>query len=147
MSVGKFVWRTIVVAVAMFALGYVGHQLVPGRAYSSIVPIMRSQEDMQAHMPFALISSLCFSAAFVWIYSQGLSAKPWLGQGFRFGVAIWAISSVPLYLTNYTIEPWPGVFITKILAWEFIAMITLGIIIAALAQGDAVQYGSTKADR
>src|SRR5215471_1593617 len=100
MSFGKFLWRTIVVAVAMFALGYVGHQLVLGRAYSSIVPIMRSQADMQAHMPFALISSLCFSAAFVWIYAQGQSTKPWLAQGLRFGVAIWAISSVPLYLTN-----------------------------------------------
>ena len=137
MSFVQFLWRTVVVAVVMFALGYVGHQLVLGRAYSSIVPIMRSQADMQAHMPFALISSLCFSAAFVWLYPQGPSGRGWLGQGFRFGVAVWAISAVPLYLTNYTIEPWPGLFITKILAWEFIAMITLGIIIAALSKTDA----------
>jgi hypothetical protein len=136
MSFGKFLLRTIVVAVAMFALGYVGHQLILGPAYSSIIPIMRSQADMQAHMPFALISSLCFSAAFVWIYAQGQSTRPWLGQGLRFGVAIWAISSVPLYLTNYTIEPWPGMFITKILVWEFIAMMTLGFVIAALSRSD-----------
>jgi hypothetical protein len=136
MSIGKFLLRTIVVAVAMFALGYVGHQLILGPAYSSIVPIMRSQPDMQAHMPFALISSLCFSAAFVWIYAQGQNTRPWLGQGFRFGIAIWAISSVPLYLTNYTIEPWPGMFVTKILVWEFIAMMTLGFVIAALSRSD-----------
>ena len=136
MSFGKFLLRTIVVAVAMFALGYVGHQLILGPAYSSIIPIMRSQADMQAHMPFALISSLCFSAAFVWIYAQGQSTRPWLGQGLRFGVAIWAISSVPLYLTNYTIEPWPGMFVTKILVWEFIAMMTLGFVIAALSRSD-----------
>lgn len=122
----------------MFALGYVGHQLVLGRAYSSIVPIMRTQADMQAHMPFALISSLCFSAAFVWIYSQGQSSRPWPGQGFRFGIAVWAISAVPLYLTNHTIEPWPGVFVTKILAWEFIAMVALGLVIATLSRGDSV---------
>lgn len=142
MSFARFLWRTVVVAVAMFSLGYVGHQLVLGRAYSSIVPIMRSQADMQAHMPFALISSLCFSAAFVWIYSQGQSSRRWLGQGLRFGVAIWAISAVPLYLTNYTIEPWPGMFVTKILVWEFVAMAILGIVIAALAKGDIAAKAS-----
>ena len=148
MIIGKFLLHTIVVAVAMFALGYVGHQLILGPAYSSIIPIMRSQADMQAHMPFALISCLCFSAAFVWIYSQGQSAKPWLGQGLRFGIAIWAISAVPLYLTNYTIEPWPGMFVTKILGWEFIAMMTLGIVIAALSRaGQTVQSGSTVSNR
>ena len=136
MSFGKFLLRTIVVAVAMFALGYVGHQLILGPAYSSIIPIMRSQADMQAHMPFALISSLCFSAAFVWIYAQGQSTRPWLGQGLRFGVAVWAIAAVPHYIANYTIEPWPGMFITKILVWEFIAMMTLGFVIAALSRSD-----------
>ena len=118
MTPGKFLLRTIVVAVAMFALGFVGHQLLLGRDYAAIEPIMRSKSDMQAHMPFALINCLVFSAAFVWIYAQGRSAKASVGQGVRFGVAVWAIASVPLYLTNYVIEPWPGMFVAKILAWE-----------------------------
>ena len=137
LSLGKFLLRTVVVAVTMFALGYVGHQLLLGRDYVAIEPIMRNKPDMMTHMPFALISSLSFSAAFVWIYSHGQSTKPWIGQGLRFGVAIWAISAVPLYLTNYTIEPWPGMFVTKILAWEFVAMATLGLVIAGLAKNDA----------
>jgi Protein of unknown function (DUF1761) len=134
MTFAKFLLRTIVVAIAMFALGYVGHQLLLGRDYAAIEPIMRNKADMMAHMPFALINSLVFSGALVWIYSQGRSAKPWLGQGFRFGVAIWAISSVPLYLTNYTIEPWPGRFVAKILAWELVAALLLGILVAALSK-------------
>ena len=145
MTLGKFLLRTIVVAVAMFALGYVGHQLLLGRDYAAIEPIMRNKADMKAHMPFALINSLVFSAAFVWIYSQGRSAKPWLGQGFRFGVAVWALASVPLYLTNYVIEPWPGVFVAKILAWELVATILLGISVAALSTNDAMQSKSATA--
>src|SRR5258708_14596376 len=119
MTATKFLVRILIVAVAMFALGFVGHQVLLGRDYASIEPIMRSKQDMQAHMPFALISCLCFSGALVWIYSQTRNSKPWLGQGARFGVAAWAIALVPLYLTNYVIKPWPGVFVAKLLAWEF----------------------------
>ncbi len=61
---------------------------------------MRSKADMMRHMPFALINCLVFSAAFGWIYSHGRSTKLWPGQGFRFGVGVWALASVPLYLTN-----------------------------------------------
>ena len=136
MTPGKFLLRTIVVALAMFALGFVGHQLLLGRAYAVIEPIMRSKSDMQAHMPFALINSLVFSAAFVWIYSQGRSASSWMGQGIRFGVAIWAVASVPLYITNYVIEPWPGIFVVKILAWEPVAAMVLGILVAGFAKND-----------
>jgi hypothetical protein len=142
MNTGKFLLRAIIVAIAMFALGYVGHQLLLGRAYAAIEPIMRSKSDMMAHMPFALVNSLLFSCAFVWIYSQGKNAKPWLGQGVRFGIAVWVLAVVPLYLTNYVIEPWPGTFVAKILSWEFVATIILGILVAALARSD----GSRSAD-
>ena len=137
MTLGKFVLRTIVVAIAMFALGFIGHQLLLGHDYVSIEPIMRSKTDMEAHMPFALISCLCFAAAFVWIYSNGRSSdKPWLGQGLRYGVAVWALASVPLYLTNYVIEPWPGLFVAKVLGWEIVAAMLLGTVVAALSKND-----------
>jgi len=48
---------------------------------------------------------------------------------------------VPLYLTNYTIEPWPGIFIAKILAWEFFAAMIVGILTAALAKADPELQG------
>jgi hypothetical protein len=91
---------------------------------------------MQSHMYFAVISSLCFSGAVVWIYSQIRGDGPWLAQGIRFGLAVWAVADVPLYLTNYTIEPWPGVFVAKILVWELFAAVVLGTLTAALAKGD-----------
>ena len=137
MRLARLVVRTIVVAIVMFALGFIGHQLLLGHDYVSIVPIMRNTPDMQTHMPFALLSSLCFAAAFVWIYSQGRSSdKPWFGQGLRFGVAVWALASAPLYLTNYLIEPRPGLFVAKVLGWEIIAAMLLGLLVAALSKND-----------
>ena len=136
MTLGKFLLRVIAIAVLMFVLGYVGHQLLLGRDYATIEPIMRNKTDMMAHMPFALINSLIFSAAFVWIYAQGRGAKPWLGQGVRFGIAVWALASVSLYITNYVIEPWPGVFVAKILVWELITAILLGLLVAGLSKND-----------
>jgi len=138
MTTTKFLLRTLAVAIAMFALGFVGHQLLLGHDYVAIEPIMRSKQDLQAHMPFALISCFCFSAALVWMYSQGRNSKSWLGQGMRFGAAVWAIASLPLYLTNYVIEPWPGAFVAKILAWEFVAMLVLGVLTARMAKSDSV---------
>ena len=137
MTTGKFLVRTAAVAVTMFGLGFLGHQLLLGRDYVAIEPIMRDKADMMAHMPFAGVNALCFSAAFVWMYSQIRNAKSWLWQGIRFGFAVWAVSTVPLYLTNYTIEPWPGSFVAKILAWELVAAMTLGILIAAMARKDS----------
>src|ERR1700680_3013727 len=140
MTTTRFLLRILVVAVAMFALGFVGHQVLLGRDYASIEPIMRSKQEMQAHMPFALISCVGFSGALVWIYSQTRNSKPWLGQGGRLGVAAWAIAIVPLYLTNYVIEPWPGVFVAKILAWEFVAVLILGVLTARLVTNDSVAW-------
>ncbi len=142
MTVGRFLVRTIVIAIVLFALGFVGHQLLLGRDYVSIEPIMRNKAEMQAHMPFALLTCLCFSGAFVWIYSQGRSAsKPWVGQGLRFGAAVWALTAVPQYLSNYVIEPWPGIFVAKIIAWEFVAALVLGVVVAALSRNDGVALG------
>src|SRR3989442_12529187 len=135
MRLAKFVVRTIIVAIVMFALGFVGHQLLLGQDYVSIVPIMRNTPDLQAHMPFALLSSLCFAAAFVWIYSQGRSSdKPWFGQGLRFGVAVWALASAPQYLINYVIEPRPGLVVAKGFGWESIAAMLWGLLVAALSK-------------
>jgi hypothetical protein len=136
MSFPRFLLRTIVMAIAWFALGYVGHQLLLGRDYVAIEPIMRSKSDMQAHFPFALLSAVVYSAALVWIYAQGRSARPWLGQGLRFGVVVWAIAAVPQYIANYTIEPWPGEFVIKILAWELVAALVLGVLVAGLSKND-----------
>lgn len=140
MTTGKFLVRTLLVAISMFSLGFIGHQLLLGHDYVAIESIMRDKADMQSRMPFALVSCLAFSSAFVWIYSQLCTSVHWLRQGILFGLAVWAVSDVPLYLTNYTIQPWPGAFVAKILLWELLAVMILGVLTAALAKGDPITF-------
>jgi hypothetical protein len=61
----------------------------------------------------------------------------WLGQGVRFGIAIWAVVSLPLYLTNSTIEPRSGVLAAQILAWGLVATAASDPLRAASAKGDS----------
>jgi hypothetical protein len=146
MTSGKFVLRTIIVFVAANLLGFLGHGLWLHPDYLSLGAMMRPEAAQQTHYPWMLVGFLTYSAAIVWMYSQGKSARPWLGQGVRFGVAVWGIASVPVYLVNYVVAPWPGMIIVKQIAWDFVAVVLLGIIIAALARKDAVvQPGAASA--
>ncbi len=97
---------------------------------------MRDKADMQAHMPVARASCFAFSGALVWIYSQFRRGGSWFEHGIRFGIALWAVAMVSLDLTNDTIEPWPGIFVVRILVWELLAVVALGVLAAALAKGD-----------
>lgn len=139
MTFGKFLLRTIAVFVATFLLGFLGHGTLLHRDYLSLGAMMRTEAEGQAHFPWMLLGFFIYSAAIVWMYSQGNSGKPWLGQGFRFGVGVWAIASVPMYLINYAVAPWPGMIIVKQVAWDFIAVVLLGLVIAALSKNDAAQ--------
>ena len=113
MTAGRFLTRRVVVAVAMFVRGFIGRQLWLGRDHVAIEPIMRGKGDMRGPMPFALISCFAFSGAPVWIYSQFPVGDSWWGQGIRFAIAVWAVAMVPLFLTNYTVKPWPGIFVAR----------------------------------
>ena len=119
----------------MFVLGFIGQQLLLGRNCVAIEPAMRDQADMRAAMPLTFISALCLSGAFG-IYFKGRSGGFWRGQGVPIATAVWAVASLPLYLTNYSIEPRRGIFVAKILAWELVAMAALGGLSAAWAKSD-----------
>ena len=36
------------------------------------------------------------------------AGKPPVSQGLRFGLAIAALMTVPIYLIYYAVQPWPG---------------------------------------
>src|SRR5712692_7932406 len=39
--------------------------------------------------------------------------KPWAGQGLRFGLAVWLLWAVPIFLIQYAGQPFPGSMIAK----------------------------------
>jgi hypothetical protein len=122
----------IVVFLVFTALSFVIHGVLLQPLYQQTPQLLRAEQDAQGHFPFMLLAFLIFSCAFVWIYTRGLEAKPWLGQGLRYGLAIWLIASVSRYLIYFAIQPWPGTVVALQIGLELIMMLLLGITAAAL---------------
>ncbi len=137
MSIGKWILRAIVVFISANVMGFLGHGLWLHRYYETLGPMIRSEAEQQTHYPWLLLAFLFYSFALVWIYAQGNSGKAWLGQGIRFGIAVWALASAPTYLINYSVAPWPGEIIARQIAWDLAASVVNGVVIAALSKNDA----------
>ena len=127
----------IVVFVVFTALSFVIHGVLLQPLYQQTPQLLRAEQDSQQHMLFMLLGFLIFSAAIVWIYARGLEAKPWLGQGLRFGLAMWLIASVSRYLIYFAIQPWSGTVVALQIGLELIMMLLVGLTTAALYRNPA----------
>jgi hypothetical protein len=127
----------VVVLVLANVTGFLVHGMLLQPDYRSMPQLQRSLEEQQAHMPFMLFGSVVYSLAFVWIFARGVEAKPWLEQGVRYGVAVWMISSIPTYLTYYTVQPWPENLVMKQIGFDLVSVVLLGVVAAAIYRKDA----------
>jgi len=94
--------------------------------------LFRTEADSQQFFPLMILAHVMLSGAFVWIYSRGVEAKPWLAQGIRFGVAVALLTVVPTYLIYYVVQPMPGAVVTKQIVFDGILILILGAIVAFL---------------
>jgi hypothetical protein len=122
----------IVVFLVCTGLNFVIHGVLLTPVYQQTPQLLRAEQDAQQHMLFMLLGFLVFSLAFVWIYARGLEAKPWLGQGLRYGLAVWLVASVSRYLIYFAIQPWSGAVVTLQIGLELVMMLLLGFTVAAL---------------
>jgi hypothetical protein len=116
------------VFVAATLLGFVIHVLILGEDYRSLGHLHRDQPLL----PFLLLANLAFALGFAWLYAKGVEEKPWLGQGLRFGFAVWLLWAVPFFLIQYSGQPLPGSLVLKQIGIEFFDMLILGLIAAAV---------------
>lgn len=128
----KFVLAVVVLFVVNAALSFLIHGALLNADYAQYPDLLRTQEEAQRYFPFMLLNFLFFSVGFVWIYAQGVEEKPWLGQGVRFGVAVWVITSLSTYLTYYAVQPWSGTIVAKQIGYELFRALLLGVVVAAL---------------
>lgn len=134
---------TIIVVFLVFTvLSFVIHGVLLQPLYQQTPQLLRAGQDAQNHMPLMLLGFLIFSIAFVWIYARGLESKPWLGQGLRYGLAMWLIASVSRYLIYFAIQPWPGPVVLLQIGLEFIMMLLMGLTVAILYRKPALPRAS-----
>lgn len=93
--------------------------------------LYRTPEDSGRYFPLMLLAHVLMAVALTWIYAQGRdTAKPWLGQGVRFGIVIALLTSVPTYAIYFVVQPTPGALAVKQMVLSGALDVLLGIIVA-----------------
>ena len=130
MNIKKFVPTVVVVFVVANLMGFLIHAVLLKKDY---LPISGYYREMgQEKMLFISLAYLSFALGSVWVYAKGVEEKSWLGQGVRFGLAMWLILAIPSFLIAYAVQPVPGMLVLKQILFEGADKILLGIITAAL---------------
>lgn len=130
--------KTIGAIVASFILlsvgGYLIHNVWLMQDYQAHSELWRSQNAMLHRLPHLYIANLLYSIAAVLIYVRGVEAKPWAGQGIRFGVLIALVSAIPNSLVQYVVYPLPHELVLKWIIAGGLLAIVAGLVIAAICQ-------------
>lgn len=129
----QFTISVVVLFVLTMALGFVVHGVLLGAEYAKLVPgLFRSPESSQAYFHYMIIAHVFMAIGITWIYRRGREAKPVLGQGLRFGLALALIGPVSTYLIYYAVQPTPSDLVAQQIVYDVIAMVIIGIATAAL---------------
>jgi len=132
MHINRLVLSIAVVFILTTIFQNVIHALLLHGDYAAVPQVFKS--PVEVDVTLILLANLSFAVASVWIYSHGVGDLPWLGQGIRFGIAIWLITSLPMFVTGYATEPLPESLLWRQLGYEFVGKIVTGIVIAAMVR-------------
>ena len=130
MNIKKLVPTIIVIFIVANVFGFLIHAVLLKPDYMPIAGYYRQHGDEK--MLFISLAYLAFAIGSVWVYAKGVEAKSWLGQGIRFGIAMWLVLTIPSFLIAYAVQPVPGMLAVKQILFEAVGKILLGILTAAL---------------
>lgn len=128
----KFLIGWLILFVCWFLGSFVVHGVLLNADYTALQgTLYRTAKDSEAHFPLMILAHVMMSGALVWIYARGReAAKPWLGQGVRFGIAVAFLAVVPIYMIYYVVQPTPEALVVKQIVFETVLTILLGIVVA-----------------
>jgi hypothetical protein len=126
--------------LAIFVVWMVGSFIVHGvllhADYATLPNLFRPEADAQQYFPLMILAHVIMAGAFVWVYTRGVEAKPWLAQGIRFGFVIALLTVVPTYTIYYVVQPMPGIQVVKQIVFDGVLLLVLGTVVAFLYRND-----------
>lgn len=128
----KFVVSWVAMFVMAMAIGMLVHGVALHDEYLKLVNrgLMRSESEAQGLFGLMILAHVLIAAGFSWIYIKGKEARPWLGQGFRYGLAVAIMMTIPTYLIYYVIMPYPSDLVAQQIVFDTIGIIAMGIVLA-----------------
>lgn len=130
MNLKRLVLTIIAIFVVANFLGFFIHAIWLKQDYMPVANLYRPEG--QEKMPFIVLAYLAFAVGSVWLYAHGVEDKPWLGQGVRFGIAMWLVLTIPSFFIAYAVQPVPVILMAKQVISEAAGKVVLGIITAML---------------
>ena len=136
----KFLIGWLILFVAWMAGSFVVHGLLLGGDYTALQgKLFRTEQESQPYFALMLLAHVMLAGALVWIYARGReAAKPWLGQGLRFGVAVAFLTVLPTYLIYFVVQPTPGALVVKQMVFDGALTVALGVLVAWWYRGETV---------
>ena len=134
----KRFWISVVVAfLIIFTGSWLVHGMLLHDEYAKLPQVFRPQPEISVHFPYMVVAYLLMAFSFTWIYRQGISiGRPWLVQGFRFGVAAALLAPAPMYLIYFSIQPMEGSTVVKQILGDASILIITGVVIAFVNKSD-----------
>ena len=128
----KFAIAWLAVFVVWMAGSFVVHGTLLRADYGKLPNLFRADADAEQYFPFMILAHVILAGAFAWVYARGVEAKPWLGQGIRFGLIIALLTVVPTYTIYYCVQPLPGMLVIKQIVFDGLLLLVLGAVAAFL---------------
>jgi hypothetical protein len=126
----RFLIAWLAIFVVWMAGSFVVHGALLQADYKGLANMFRPDADAQQYLPIMLAAHVIMAGAFTWIYARGAEAKPWLGQGLRFGLVVALLAIVPTYMIYYAVQPMPGMLVIKQIVFDGILLLVLGVVVA-----------------
>lgn len=131
-STTRIVIAIVVIFILESLIGGLIHRVLLNSDYAAVANLYRGPADTKYVLIF--VGNLAFAIGAVWLYSHGVEDRPWVGQGVRFGIALWLVLMVPWFLVNYAVQPIPESLVWKQLGCELINKVILGIVTAGIVR-------------
>ena len=132
----KFAIAWVCIFVVWMVGDFVVHGVLLHDDYARLPNLFRPESDAQQYFPLMILAHVIMAGAFAWIYARGVEAKPWLGQGIRFGVVMALLMAVPSYTIYYVVQPMPGASVVKQMLFESVLLLVLGAVAAFLYRNE-----------
>jgi hypothetical protein len=124
----------LVVFVLWMAGGYLIHDMMLGADYAALPNLFRPEAEVHEGSLHLAIAHAVMAGAFTWIYSRGVTDRPWAGQGLRFGIAIALLAVFPMYFILHVVQPWPASLTHKAMLYDGLLVIVIALVLAAIYQ-------------
>ena len=137
MEARKFVVAVVVGYLILLGMNVVVHGMWLRSEYLQRASLWRPVDALQSKMWAMWIGLLIFTVVFTWVYTRGVEAKPWVGQGLRYGVVMSLLVVVPAVSSEYVVFPVPYTLALKWMIAGAIELVVLGLVVAAIRKKPA----------